>query len=63
MEVYYKALLVLSLKVPGEFSNAPKENSPVKACYITYVMQHIERGDLQLWAFFRYRWKHSENNK
>ena len=31
MEVYYNALLELSLKVPGEFIMLPKENSPVKA--------------------------------
>ena len=33
MEVYSKALLVLSLKVPGELYNAPKNNSPIKAWY------------------------------
>ena len=31
MEVYYKALLVLSVKVPGELYNAPQGNSPIKA--------------------------------
>ena len=36
MDSYYNAPLVLSLKILGEFYNAPKQTSPVKAWVALY---------------------------
>ena len=43
MEVYYNALLELSLKVPGELIMLPKENSPIKACKTSLYSDCLRR--------------------